>query len=1498
MGFGGINTHIVLGGQGQSNSQALSPKESMLMASAQDAELFLFRAADIPALKQQAQTLQNFAAQLSLAELTDLAVHLYQELDQGPVRAALVASTPEELAYKLATLQEWLNDGQIQKLDTGANIYLGQGHTIPNLGYLFPGQGTHFHRDAGALGRRFSFIPALYSNFYEEGHFALNGHNHQATHIAQPAIVTASLAGLRILDRLGIQAKVGVGHSLGEISALYWAGAMTEDDLIQLAKMRGQVMQDLGHPTGAMATIRAGQETVRALLNGENVSIACLNAPQQTVISGEEAEVAKVVARAQGLGHQAKNIPVSHAFHSPLVEAAAQPLADYVAQQSYRPLEKTVISTITGAALKPDADLTSLLYQQVTKPVRFTDAVTEAAVDLWLEVGSGHTLNHLASEFVDVPIISLDASGSSLSGLLQATGAVFALGGPVQLEVLFADRFARPFDLNWQANFLTNPCELAPLPADENVYQTPQPILNGKPEPVNPAKQDTASEKSEDPVALVQQLVAERLELPLAAVDLQDRLLSDLHLNSISVGQLVADAARKLGLSAPNAPTEFADATVAELAETLLDLSQNGLHEANGAEVGLPMGVDTWVRSYEIVWTAQALPPTSAQLGSGEWEIIAPEGQALQDSLSKSLAQVDGKGMVVCLPNPAQTTALSLLLKGAKMALADKDKTHFVLIQNGSGGTAFVRTLKQEAPHLKVCVLDMPFDHAQVSAWVAAEVTAAPSYVEARYDSAGQRWQAGWRILDQLSPNPNLPLNGQDVLLVTGGGKGITAECALSLARDSGVKLALLGRSKPEDDSELALNLERMTKAGIAYRYFAVDVTDAEVIKQTVGDINNSLGPITAILHGAARNVPKRLLDLDVNTIEQTLAPKVLGLQNLLAVINPEQLRFCIGFGSIIAEIGLPGEADYGLANEWLGRLLSDYQRKHPQCQCLTIAWSVWGSVGMGARLGILETLMQQGITPIPLDTGVSMLKNLLGHISELPPTVVVTGRFGQPETVRLADSPLPFQRFLEENRLYYPGVELVVEATLSTETDPYVNDHIFQGERLFLAVMGLEAMAQVAMALVETDTPPTFKNLALNRPIVIPRQGGVKIRLAALKKPNGQVQVVIRSEETGFQVEHFQVTCRFEENLTPHDYLADLDMPTSWQDFPTLDLDPDNELYGHLFFHQGRFKQVENYRYLSAQGCLAQLKPADGRPWFNRYLPQSLVLGDPASRDATIHAIQACVPQATLLPVSVEQIIPNPHNTQGAYYVQALERPTSATDDTLVFDVLVRDAEGMVKEIWRDLKLKMMAGTDFLGPWPAPILGAYLERYLQSTFQQTLSLSLSRDKTHKRQDRSQLAWQRAIGQAIEVLHRPDGKPEGPTGWSLSAAHHQNWVLAVANANDTSALGCDMEAVVARSNEQWSDLLGATGFSLATLTSQEATEDLQTSATRIWMARECLRKAGASLQAPLSLDQTSDTGWVSFASGECIVLTFIAQLQEQSESLVLAVLVEQEKEAV
>jgi enediyne polyketide synthase len=1475
MGFGGINTHVVLDGSPAVRRLSLAASERQILASWQDAELLLLAAPDAGSLAAQAGRFADLTARLSRAELADLAAELARRLGEGPARAAVVAAQPAEAAERLRRVAAWLGDGEILRLDARHGAYLGVGPRQGRIGFLFPGQGSPSHLDGGALRRRFAALEAVYSPAGLDP--AADPVN---TAVAQPAIVAHSLAGLWLLDRLGVRAAAAAGHSLGEIAALCWGGAFDAETALRLATVRGRAMADLGGEDGAMASLGAGAAEVAELLDGDGAVIAAYNSPGRTVISGRAAAVDAVLERARDRGLDIARLRVSHAFHSPAMAAAAPRLAAELEATAMRPLARTVASTVTGGPLAPDADVRGLLRAQLTSPVRFAEAVAAVRdqADLWIEVGPGRALCELAGEILDRPVIPLDAGGPSLAGLLQAAGAAFALGEPIDPAFLFAGRFTRPFDPDRPLRFLANPCETAPVVgiSPKNVGAG---LVPARAEAIFQDRAGTspAPTKSENEVrgglrALVRHLVAERAELPAEAVTDDSRLLSDLHLSSIAVGQLVVEASRRLGLRPPASPTDYAQATVAEVAQALEE--RTALGEANDPDAGPPAGVDSWVRPFTVELIPRPLSPRRIGEPSPErsWQVIAPPDHPLASELA---ARLEGRGVALCLPPDPDERHVGLFVEAARAALAAPRPLRFALVQQGGVGGGFARTLHLEVREAATCVIDLLLDHPDAAGWIAAEVAAASGYTEAHYDAEGRRSVPVLRLLPSAVAGPS-PLRRDDVLLVTGGGKGIAAECALDLARATGARLALLGRSRPETDGELAANLERMAAAGVRVLYLPADVADEAAVRAAVAHAEAELGPVTALLHGAGANAPRPLSALDEEGFLRTLAPKAAGLRNVLAAIAPARLRLLVTFGSIIARTGLPGEADYAVANEWLARATERFAREHPGCRCLALEWSVWAGVGMGERLGTLESLRSQGISPIPSETGVALLRELIAR-PQSPVSVVVTGRFGDPPTLEVERPELPLLRYLERPRVHVPGVELVVDADVSADSDPHLADHVFRGEPLFAAVLGLEAMAQAAMALAGSEEIPVFENAVFQRPVAVPPGRSTTLRVAALVREPGVVEVALRDASTGFAADHFRAVCRFG---TGEDDAPRLLVPLRHvgEAGGRVALDPAADLYGGILFHQGRFRRVRGYRRLSATECLADIAPDGATAWFGRYLPDRLVLGDPGARDAAIHGIQACIPHATLLPIGVERVVSRGIANDAPLLLAARER--SRDGDEFVYDLEVLTAEGRLCERWEGLKLR---AVDRIAPppsWSAALLAPYVERRLQEILPGC---------------RVQVALEPAASRAgggNSLRHRPDGKPEPADGSQVSRSHAGGLVLAVTG---EGRIGCDLERVIGRAAEVWLGLLGAERFRLAELIARERNEGLDAAATRVWAAVESLLKAGAPQGAPVVLDGSGKhggEGWLLLRAGELRIGTLLAPVRELAGPAALAVLVE------
>jgi enediyne polyketide synthase len=1494
MGFGGINAHVVLAGDDAVRRTSLDSRTVRLVGSRQDSELLLVDAASTVELRGRLASLAETCGRLAYAELGDLAATLAAGLSGGAVRAAVVTASPEQAEERLGKLLDVLDSGARNVIDASAGVFLGEGAGVPRIGYMFPGQGSGKGTD-GALRRRFAIVRDLCLPTPADGDVV-------ATSVAQPRIATSSVAGLRILSLLGIEGDAAVGHSLGELSALHWAGAMDEPALLALAAERGRVMAEASEGGGAMVGIAAGPELVEPLLRCEDVVIAGYNGPGQTVVSGPADAVQRVCRAAAGAGLGTAQIPVSHAFHSPAVAPAAEGLDRYLADRPFQPLTRRVVSTVTGDALPADADLRELLVRQVREPVRFSEALGRVAADadLLIEVGPGRVLSRLAAGIApDVPVIPLDTDGASLAGVLSAAASAYVLGAPVRPDRLFADRFTRPLALDKEFRFFASPCES--VPADSVVQVLPdcaeQPAAPGG-EHHRPFGENNGGGTSQSSLEILQRLAAERAELPIDTVRPDSHPLDELHLSSITVGQIMNQAARELGVSAPMVMSNFATSTLSDLADALDELLSTAL--PTDAEADLPpAGIEPWVRAFSTELVAEPARPRVTAWAGGDWQVFAPPGHPLKDVLAQALRAAQlGDGVALCLPRECGTEHISLMLKAARAALAHDGPCRFVTVQDERGAAGLAKTLHLEAPAVPTTVITLPFG-AELSAAravelahaIAADVAATTGFREVYYD------QWGARSVPVLRPVAGLggggvggkpPLTSGDVLLVSGGGKGITAECALDLARQTGASVALLGRSDPAQDTELAANLGRMERAGVTFRYVRADVTSASELKTAVAEIRTILGPVTAVLHGAGRNEPVPLASLDEAAFRRTLAPKIGGLEALLAAVDPAALKLLVTFGSIIGRAGLRGQGDYATANDWLTDLTRRFQREHPHCRCLALEWSVWSGAGMGERLGVLESLTREGISPISVDDGIAILRQVLAS-PRTPVSLVIMGRAGGLPTITLEPRELPLTRFIDRPRVYYPGIELVADAELSGDSDPYLTDHLLDGDLLFPAVIGLEAMAQAGTALAEPAHRPVFENVEFLRPIVVPVDGSATVRIAALNRGD-RIDVAIRSSDTAFQADHFRATLRFTANKP-----FDTERTVAIADGTPVPLDPATELYGGVFFQGKRFQRVLGYRRLAATSCAAEISASPGDLWFGSYFPAELLLGNPGSRDAFMHAIQCCVPNATLLPAAVERLYPaDPAERAEQVVLCATER--HRVGDTYTYDLDVRAPDGRIVERWEGLRLQAVRKTDGCGPWVPALLGPYLERQLAELLPLGPRCVVEPDppgcsgSVESRRRQTEIAVSRMLERPALVLHRGDGKPElADDGISVSSSHGAGVTLAVAA---PEKVGCDAEAVCDRPVGDWQALLGAEQFALAELIQRERNEALSIAATRVWGAVECLRKTGRALVGPVALAGGGPAGWVLLDSGQAKIATFAARLRDRPDPVVFTILTE------
>jgi len=221
------------------------------------------------------------------------------------------------------------------------------------------------------------------------------------TEVQQPALVATSLAVLAALNARGIAPDYVVGHSVGEFAAIAAANSIETSEAIGLVRERGLAMAEAARESdGTMAAILGlDDEVVEELCSEiEGVWPANYNCPGQIVVSGEESAVEKLIHKATALGaRRAVKLKVSGAFHSPLVEKAAEMLKPAVERVRFADPVAPFMSTVT-AKIEPAQRMAGLLVNQVTAPVKFTQAaqgLVKEGVKTFVEVGPGNVLSGL-----------------------------------------------------------------------------------------------------------------------------------------------------------------------------------------------------------------------------------------------------------------------------------------------------------------------------------------------------------------------------------------------------------------------------------------------------------------------------------------------------------------------------------------------------------------------------------------------------------------------------------------------------------------------------------------------------------------------------------------------------------------------------------------------------------------------------------------------------------------------------------------------------------------------------------------------------------------------------------------------------------------------------------------------------------------------------------------------------------------------------------------------
>lgn len=285
------------------------------------------------------------------------------------------------------------------------------------------------------------------------------------------------------------------------------------------------------------------------------------------------------------------------------------------------------------------------------------------------------------------------------------------------------------------------------------------------------------------------------------------------------------------------------------------------------------------------------------------------------------------------------------------------------------------------------------------------------------------------------------PLQEADVLLVSGGGRGVTSSCIIELAKRTKCTFVLIGRSpilaEHDDDEETAkltelkdmknlfarrfkaqghkggfaaiekkarsvlaqremlATMEKIRSTGNRVFYYACDVNDRENMKTVLANIQKEVGKITGVVHGAGIVSDSKIWNKEMKSFCRVFDTKYKGLNNIMDNVDKSALKLLVMFSSLSGYFGNDGQIDYVSGNEYMDKYAYYIRNRYPNCRATAINWGAWKGGMMYTDSLYIDTLMERGYILIPLEVGANYFAN--DFLMGLPSTQILINNTGNP---------------------------------------------------------------------------------------------------------------------------------------------------------------------------------------------------------------------------------------------------------------------------------------------------------------------------------------------------------------------------------------------------------------------------------------------------------------------------------------------------------------------
>ena len=480
-----------------------------------------------------------------------------------------------------------------------------------------------------------------------------------------------------------------------------------------------------------------------------------------------------------------------------------------------------------------------------------------------------------------------------------------------------------------------------------------------------------------------------------------------------------------------------------------------------------------------------------------------------------------------------------------------------------------------------------------------------------------------------------ISLSTSDVVVITGGGRGVTAEAAIALGQKVPCQMILLGRSPaPEAEPawlmdikdpaamkkailqhqfsgktvtpkeleqsfrkyqvtrEIGHTLDRIKATGAKAHYFGQDVRDAAALATLFEKIRANMGPIKGLIHGAGVLQDRLIVEKRAEQFHRVYSTKVDALTALLEVSHQDDLKYLILFSSVAARFGNQGQVDYAMANEALNKIARQQKHIRSNCKVVSVNWGPWAGGMVNSTLK--REFDRKGIALIPLKDGASAMVAEMSTDTKGPVEVVI-GSTLEPaaEKTATSSSEIPVKLPKASKLSQEAPLSLLIKRKIDLQQYPILSDHVLGGKpvvplALIAEWLGHSALHENPGLLFHgIDALRLLNGIKLDQKKKLIRLMAGKPRR---KEAFFEVDVEIRNGQVdGNDVIHSRATALLVDQLPPAPKYKAFPIKQEANSFNQRI----PELYDKVLFHGERLKGIQSILSFSAAGMTARLKTA-----------------------------------------------------------------------------------------------------------------------------------------------------------------------------------------------------------------------------------------------------------------------------------------------------------------